>query len=99
MRWPSAYCATSSGIAMLTIRDRTQPALPSLVRIRYQSSNGIGLRGSGGFTGSREGSLGSSPVFDISIQFFGGRGAAGMGGGGILPLSRSRDLRRTGFGL
>src|SRR5580692_106496 len=32
MRCPSAYCATSSGMAMLNARISTQPTFPSLVR-------------------------------------------------------------------
>src|SRR5271165_1954420 len=38
MRWPSAYCAMSSGISRSIMRSSTQPTRPELVRTRYQSS-------------------------------------------------------------
>jgi len=66
----------SSGIAMLTMRERTQPALPSFVRIRYQSSNGNGFSeasaGFGRFACSF--ALSSRPFSTSRIQFFGGSG-------------------------
>ena len=45
IRAPSEYCATSSGIAITSIRERTHPALPSFVRTKDQSSIGgpVGL--------------------------------------------------------
>src|SRR5271157_2443774 len=43
MRWPSAYCATSSGTAIHRRRVRTQPDWPELVRTRLQSSVGTGF--------------------------------------------------------
>src|SRR5260370_9716765 len=99
IRCPSAYCATSSGMAMTSIRVSTQPALPSLVRTRLQSSIGIGAGGSdldSGFSGSSISSLGT----ESSSQFSGGLGAGGVGGGGTLCCDFSLRLReaRTGFG-
>src|SRR5437588_11481454 len=80
MRWPSAYCATSSGIAIDTRRVRAQPDWPVLVRIRLQSSVGTGLA-----SGASGGPCSSSKsVFERSSQLGGGRGGAGIGGGGIF---------------
>ena len=45
---PSEYWATWSGIAIESMRDNTHPALPSLVRTRYQSSILTGTGGGGG---------------------------------------------------
>src|SRR6267154_3170260 len=87
-------------MAMTSMRVNTQPALPSLVRTRLQSSIGVGAGGSvldSGFSGSSISSLGT----ESSSQFSGGFGAGGVGGGGILgwdfSLPRLREAR-TGFG-
>src|SRR5260221_4610019 len=87
-------------MAIISIRVSTQPALPSLVRTRLQSSIGIGAGGSvldSGFSGSSDSSFGT----DNSSQFSGGLGAGGVGGGGIFgcdfSLPRLRETR-TGFG-
>src|ERR1035438_3277196 len=46
MRLPSAYCATSSGIAMETRRVSTQPDWPPEARMRLQpSTRGASFRG------------------------------------------------------
>src|SRR5512142_567153 len=74
---PSAYCATSSGIDIEICRASTQPAFPSRVRTRYQSSVGTGFAGS---------AAGDSPPSsaargrDSSTQLAGGAGAGGGGG-------------------
>src|SRR5438132_14094151 len=87
-------------MAIISIRVSTQPALPSLVRTRLQSSMGVGAGGSvldSGFSGSRSSSFGT----ESSSQFSGGFGAGGGGGGGIFDcdfsLLRLREAR-TGFG-
>src|SRR5260370_4628485 len=81
MRLPSAYCATSSGIAVESRRVNTQPDWPCGVRTRLQPSiRGAGF--SGVFSGS---SLPSSESrFESSTQSAGGGGGLGIGGGGIL---------------
>src|SRR5271166_5468036 len=48
MRWPSAYCAMSSGISRSNMRSNTQPTRPEELRTRYQSSI-TGLGGSASF--------------------------------------------------
>src|ERR1700722_18116104 len=83
MRWPSAYCATSSGIAMLNGRVSTHPTLPSNVRTRFQSSMGTSTGGGGGATGAG-GSWGSGFDVDSATPLSGGFGAGGRGGGPIL---------------
>src|SRR2546425_9520357 len=88
MRRPSAYWATSSGMAMNTRRVSTHPLWPAEVRISDQSS-----------VGSASACLSSSSgrlVFDISSQSGGGLGAGGEGGGAILGFFSS-FLMRTGF--
>ncbi len=59
MRARSAYCATSSGTAMNSARARAQPARPSLLRTRVQSSMEIGEAPGGGaaFSGIRPSGL------------------------------------------
>src|SRR5882672_761001 len=85
---------------MISMRVSTQPALPSLVRTRLQSSIGVGAGGSvldSAFSGSRSSSFGT----DSSSQFSGGFGAGGAGGGGIFDCDFSLPRRRagrTGFG-
>src|SRR5450759_5416941 len=85
MRWPSAYCATSSGIDMASIRESTHPALPSLVRTNVQSSIGTGLAGVSSFFSCfscpAPGSGGA--LCDNCNQFGGGGGGGGSGGGPI----------------
>src|SRR5579859_1471476 len=81
MRRPSAYCATSSGMAMYNRRESTHPLCPAAVRTRLQSSSGVVGGGSSGF-----GSTAFSPSFDNSRQSSGRDGGAGGGGGGILDL-------------
>src|ERR1035441_9448985 len=78
MRWPSAYCATSSGIAILSRRVRTQPDCPSGARTRLQSSIAAGGPGFGGSGASSS----CVSLFESSSQFAGGGGGTGMGGGG-----------------
>src|SRR5450755_2843360 len=75
IRCPSAYCATSSGIAIVNIRVSTQPTLASLVRTRLQSS--IGTAGVSVAVGSSASFLGT----ERAIQLSGGFGAGGFGGG------------------
>src|SRR5689334_294771 len=94
MMWRSAYCATSSGIDIEICRASTQPAFPSCVRTRYQSSVGTGGAGGGPspFTSAMRGR-------DRSTQFPGGAGAGGGGGGGTLlsdlsEATLSDDLSR-----
>src|SRR6185369_14738604 len=85
MRLPSAYCATSSGMAMTMRRVRIQPDWPSRLRTRLHSSWGtaglpsLSLSVSGG--GSSSSALGD---FDSSTQLGGGGGGLGIGGGGYL---------------
>src|SRR6185312_191420 len=76
---PSAYCATSSGMDIDICRASTQPALPSCVRTRYQSSSGTDLTGAGSPPSS------VARGRDSSTQLAGGAGAGGGGGGGSLP--------------
>src|SRR5271154_3301682 len=82
MRCPSAYCATSSGIAMFNGRVKTHPTLPSFVRIRLQSS--IGTWAGGGAGCGAAGIAGWAFGIDRATQFDGGCGAGGRGGGLIL---------------
>src|ERR1017187_10774405 len=89
IRWPSAYCATSSGMDMANMRDNTQPALLSLVRTRLQSSmTGGFLPGSGAGASAvssvlaRAASSLSTGDRESSRQFGGSFGGGGMGGGG-----------------
>ena len=41
VRWPSAYCAISSGTSKSTIRESTQPTCPSGSRMSRQSSSTV----------------------------------------------------------
>src|SRR5579883_3008583 len=79
MRWPSAYCATSSGTAMVMSLVYTQPASPSGIRIRLQRSVGTGFS----LRPSSEGFCDWEFDLDISSQSGGGPGGLGSGGGGI----------------
>src|SRR5579864_3910090 len=99
MRCPSAYCATSSGIAIVSMRVSTQPAFLSAVRTRLQSSIGTDTAGfdACGLAGGGTSDLGT----DSATQLDGGFGAGGAGGGPILTWAcRSFDFRRgaTCFG-
>src|SRR5579863_8050940 len=102
MRCPSAYCATSSGIDMLSMRVSTQPAWPSLVRTRLQSSmwttaaceEGSSAFGVSGFGFSSDFVFGT----ERASQLLGAVGAAGVGGGGTRASSAfcfecRRDVR------
>src|SRR5450759_2485241 len=82
MRLPSAYCATSSGIAMETRRVSTQPDWPEGARMRLQPS----VRGASFWGGSCPASASDSSrsVLESSSQSAGGAGGFGMGGGGTL---------------
>src|SRR5438445_13634921 len=87
IRCPSAYCATSSGMVMVSMRVSTQPALRSLVRTSDQSSITFGTTGSGAFSTAVSFGPGSSSavrVFDNASQFSGSFGAGPLGGGGIV---------------
>src|SRR5947209_18024219 len=90
MRRPSAYCATSSGMAMTRRLVNTQPDCPVAVRIRLQSSVGAGGFDSGSTSdgGSSDNSAEDCPlersVVESSAQSAGGAGGFGIGGGGIL---------------
>src|SRR5690242_21737677 len=75
MRRPSAYCATSSGIAMKRRRVSTQPLWPPAVRTSDQSS--IGSASLISFSSS-----GGRLVLDKASQSSGGLGAGGAAGGG-----------------
>src|ERR1039457_3993676 len=79
MRWPSAHCATSSGIAMRRRRVNTQPDCPSAARTRLQSSLS---EGASGFVPSGDDASGRSGLERCS-QLSGGGGGLGAGGGGI----------------
>src|SRR6202044_1055249 len=98
MRWPSAYWATSSGIAMLSGRVSTHPTLPSCVRIRFQSSMGTstgGAAGGGGATGT-----GSVLGAESASQLPGSFGAGGLGGGPTLVCAAfGLAFLRMGAGL
>src|ERR1035437_924068 len=80
MRLPSAYWATSSGMAMETRRVSTQPDWPAGVRMRLQPST----RGASFWGGSCSASAAASSrsVLESSSQSGGGGGGFGMGGGG-----------------
>src|ERR1700722_16357161 len=78
MRWPSAYCATSSGIDIVNIRASTHPTLPSFVRTRFQSSN-CGAGPAGDTACALLGML-AARGFERSCQLRGGAGGAGRGG-------------------
>src|SRR3954447_19690295 len=106
MRAPSEYCATSSGIAMTSIRASTHPDFPSLVRTRIQSSIGgpagralrrffffFWLGSSGGSGGG-----GGNRLSESSSQFAGKPGGGGGGGGGGKSGSFFR-FRGGGAGL
>src|SRR6185312_17088391 len=80
MRRPSAYCATSSGIAMLILRVSVHPVCPSAVLTRLQSSVGAGGASSVSASSFK---LGAS-VRESSVKSAGGVGGFGMGTGGIL---------------
>src|SRR6202034_2356641 len=84
MRCPSAYCATSSGIAIFKGRIRTHPTVPSCARTRSQSSIGTSVTAGGGAVGDGAGVCGSAFGTESATQFSGGWGAAGGGGGPIL---------------
>src|SRR5580698_7460126 len=103
MRWPSAYCATSSGIAMLRGRVSTHPTFPSRVRTKFQSSIGTSTGGAGAATG---GGASSGPSGDSGFgvesasQFSGGFGAGGRGGGLILvAVELGLGFLRVGAGF
>src|SRR4051794_37988803 len=82
MRLPSAYCATSSGIAMDTRRVSTQPDWPPDARIRLQpSTRGAAFAGA---TSPASAAASSRSDFESSSQSGGGDGGLGMGGGGIF---------------
>src|SRR5271166_3075386 len=66
MRWPSAYCAMSSGLSRSTMRSSTQPALPELVRTRYQSS--ITTAGLGGGVASAECPLVVAGLAEVEVE-------------------------------
>src|SRR5580765_6317222 len=84
MTCPSAYCATSSGMDIEICRASTQPAFPSRVRTKYQSSVGMGLRGSGA-AATASPPRSAARGRDKSTRLAGGAGAGGGGGGGSLP--------------
>src|SRR5690242_13428346 len=79
---PSAYCATSSGIAITNRRVRTQPHCPAAFRTRFHSSNGTAF--SSGVAGGSEGSSSERSVRESSSQLAGGGGGFGIGGGGYF---------------
>src|SRR5204862_346524 len=64
MRWPSAYWATSSGIAMYVLFVSTHPLSPLPVRIRLQSSLGTGR----GFLASPSSATIAGGLFERSVQ-------------------------------
>src|SRR5437899_10545623 len=81
MRWPSAYLATSSGMAMNSMRVSAQPDCPWGVRTRlHPSTFGAGLSGAGAAVSASS----SESVWESSSQSSGGTGGRGMGGGGDL---------------
>src|SRR5215510_11420704 len=79
IRFRSAYCATSSGIIMYRFRASTHPALPSVMRTRYQSSPATFGAGAPLVDASNVVIRGT----DRATQSEGGFGAGGIGGGGI----------------
>src|SRR5213594_2475429 len=81
IRRPSAYCATSSGIAIVSRRVSTQPEDPLDARTRLQSSVGTGFS-AGAFSGASGSS--SRSVLESSSQLSGGGGGLGIGSGGIF---------------
>src|SRR5579872_2196173 len=89
MRRPSAYWATSSGIAITRRRVSTHPDWPEALRTRLHSSVGVGFSSTSSSAGT--GSSGRS-VFERSSQSFGRAGGLGIGGGGYFG-SRAAVLR------
>src|SRR5580692_10731255 len=81
MRCPSAYCATSSGIAMLSGRVSTHPTFPSEVRTRFQSSIGTSTGTGGGAAAANGAGSGADFGTDSATQLLGGGGPGGRGGG------------------
>src|ERR1039457_1305634 len=93
MRLPSAYCATSSGIAMETRRVSTQPDWPPEARMRLQpSTRGASFRG-GSCAASAANS--SRSVLESSTQSAGSAGGLGMGGGGTWGAFLASFLARA----
>src|ERR1017187_3584947 len=87
MRLPSAYCATSSGMAMETRRVSTQPDWPAEARMRLQPSmRGASFRGG---SCSAAAAASSRSVLESSSQSAGSAGGLGMGGGGTLDAFRA----------
>src|SRR4051794_32140391 len=83
-------------MVMFSMRESTQPALPSLVRISDQSSRWTGTTGSSGFLGAGGGWLSAeNRVLDSSSQLAGKPGGGPFGGGGTAAsfLSFSDFLR------
>src|ERR1051325_3933109 len=84
MRCPSACWATSSGIAMLSMRESTHPTFPSRMRTRDQSSTTAGA-------GAATAGFGFVPKSETRgreswIQLVGGAGGVGMGGASTVFL-------------
>src|SRR5580700_537103 len=103
MRWPSAYCATSSGMDMINMRASTQPTLPSLVRTRFQSSNCGAVADAAGW-GVARAERSAARGFERSCQLRGGDGGTGMGGACAARTSLALDFfegpaRLTGGGM
>src|SRR5215472_14062653 len=88
MRRPSAYCATSSGIAIMSRRVKAHPDSPLLVLIRLQSSVGMDFCAGAADSSlpSRSSLRLSSPrsVLESSTQLAGGPGGLGSGIVGYL---------------
>src|SRR5450631_304819 len=76
MRWPSAYCATSSGTSRSIMRSSTHPTWPEEFRTMYQSSI-AGLGGSATFVLS---AAMAAPVFAADAA-----GGVGEGAGVVGP--------------
>src|SRR4051812_8723719 len=106
---PSAYCATSSGIAMTRLRDNTQPHCLSFVRTNVQFSRTAGFFSSPAFFSAAALSLLvlrsavlSPPLIrsaESSCQLSGALG--GLGGGGFRALREPFSffcLRERGCG-
>src|SRR5437870_13422519 len=87
MRRPSAYCATSSGIAIESSRVSTQPVCLDGVRTRLQPSVFTG----GVLWATAAASASSAVERESSTQSGGSDGGLGGGGSGTLSL-RSRFL-------
>src|SRR4051812_48744230 len=92
---PSAYCATSSGIDIIRLRERTQPISFFCVRTSVQSSITTGrvfFSGAGGGGAVIRGTSPSTRSVDSSCQLAGGFG--GLGLGGSRKLCREDDSLR-----